>query len=109
MKKIFVDIDETIATDGNNLDYTRATPLYDRIAIVNRLYEEGHHITYYTGRGASTGISWKHFTQKQLLDWGCKYHELICGVEKNWDLFIDDKNLNSSDLTYDRIKEILET
>ena len=35
-------------------------------------------------------------TEKQLKDWGCKYHELIMG-KPHADFFIDDKGINSDE------------
>jgi len=35
-------------------------------------------------------------TEKQLKDWGCKYHELIMG-KPHADYFIDDKGINSDE------------
>ena len=35
-------------------------------------------------------------TEKQLKEWGCKYHELIMG-KPHADLFIDDKGINSDE------------
>lgn len=96
--KIFVDIDDTICyyegDDKKNLDYNKAKPYESRIQKVNKLFDEGHVIIYWTARGTKTGIRWFHVTQKQLNDWGAKYHELRMG-KPNYDLFIDDKNINS--------------
>ena len=34
------------------------------------------------------------YTEQQLLDWGCKYHELIMG-KYSGDVYVDDKAINS--------------
>lgn len=91
-----VDIDDTIATtpnvDGVNR-YDLSLPLQHRIAHINSLYDEGHTIIYWTARGASTGIDWSEFTQNQLKEWGCKFHE--CRMNKPaYDIWIDDKAHN---------------
>ena len=97
--KIYVDIDDTICyydvvvTMGVGKDYSLSKPYKDRIEKINKLYDEGHEITYWTARGTMTGIKWFHITMKQLKEWGCKFHELKMG-KPAYDLFIDDKNIN---------------
>lgn len=90
---IYVDIDETIARtiDG---DYPNATPILKNIKVINKLYEEGHQITYWTGRGTVTKIDWYDLTEKQLGEWGCKYHKLMMG-KPAFDIILDDKAINS--------------
>jgi len=94
---IYVDIDETICfhehTDGAR-DYTKATPSKPRIDKINKLYDEGHTIIYWTARGTVTGIDWTELTKSQLQKWGAKHHDLKLG-KPAYDLFIDDKNINS--------------
>ena len=100
-----IDIDGTICTPGTckSCQYEGATPKKDRIAYVNKLYDEGHHITYFTaramGRNSDKPIDdakkvaeevLKPLTKMQLDIWGCKYHELIFG-KPHADYFIDDK------------------
>jgi uncharacterized HAD superfamily protein len=92
---IYIDIDETICSKPNGLDYTTVNPWYDRIKDVNNLFDYGHTIIFWTARGTKTGIDWRALTEKQLNDWGVKYHELIMG-KPSYDLFIDDKNYNST-------------
>ena len=55
-RKIFVDIDETICFypgERNYRYYDLAEPSYDNIAKINKLYDEGNIITYWTARGSS--------------------------------------------------------
>ena len=96
--KIFVDIDETICvTPGSKSaarDYTQAAPIAENIAAVNKLYEEGHEITYWTARGSVSGIDWYDTTKAQLVSWGAKHHGLILG-KPAYDLYIDDKSINT--------------
>jgi hypothetical protein len=92
---IYIDIDETICSKSKDLNYKNAIPWYDRIGDVNKLFDEGHTIIFWTARGTKTGIDWKELTEKQLNDWGVKYHELIMG-KPAYDIFIDDKNYNSN-------------
>jgi hypothetical protein len=60
------------------------------------LYDEGHKIIYWTARGTVTQMSWFKTTYDQLIKWGCKFNELKMG-KPAYDLFIDDKNINSED------------
>jgi hypothetical protein len=41
-------------------------------------------------------MDWKAVTEKQLQEWGVKYHELKFG-KPYYDLFIDDRNMNTRD------------
>ena len=96
---IYVDIDDTICylEDENQLndkDYSKAIPYPDRIQKINKLYDEKNTIVYWTARGTKTGKLWFNITYKQLMNWGCKFHELRMG-KPAYDLFIDDKNVNS--------------
>lgn len=97
---IYVDIDETICISHG--DYENAKPMYDRIAKINNLYDDGNTITYWTARGTTTGINWYALTVHQLYEWGCKYHELRMG-KPAYDLFIDDKVINSQEYFKDAI------
>jgi hypothetical protein len=98
VQTIMVDIDDTICfhdTEGKGArDYSLAKPYPERIAKINALFDEGHTIIYWTARGTMTGISWFTVTLSQLNRWGCKFHELRMG-KPAYDLFIDDKNINS--------------
>lgn len=91
--KIFVDIDNTICTT-NKCDYINSKPNEERIKKINKLYEEGHQIIYWTARGYVTRINWTLQTYSQLKKWGCKFHQLKVN-KPYYDLFIDDKNINS--------------
>tara|TARA_R110000824_G_scaffold153082_9_gene324597 strand:- start:40 stop:351 length:312 start_codon:yes stop_codon:yes gene_type:complete len=93
---IYVDIDETIANPSQDLDYSKATPMKDRIEKMNNLYDMGHTIVYWTARGTMTGIDWYDVTLQQFKDWGVKYSDLKMG-KPAYDIFIDDKNINSED------------
>ena len=87
---IFVDIDETICNTRRDRDYSKSTPINEHIQKINRLYDEGHHIVYWTARGSGSGIDWKDLTEKQLSAWGVKHHELRLG-KPSYDLLICDK------------------
>ena len=91
VKKIFVDIDETICFYEDRREYPLAIPNEQNIGKINQLYDEGNHITYYTARGTVTGLDWYALTEWQLKEWGCKYHKLITGEKPHYDLLICDK------------------
>ena len=91
---IYVDIDDTICYNKNKTDYSKAQPHTTRIAKINDLFEKGHKIVYWTARGTVTQKLWFKTTYQQLLNWGCKFHELKMG-KPAYDLFIDDKNVNA--------------
>jgi hydroxymethylpyrimidine pyrophosphatase-like HAD family hydrolase len=89
---IFVDIDETICFyTGVRLGYKEAIPSIENISKINKLYDEGNIITYYTGRGTVSKIDYYDLTKQQLEEWGCKYHELSVGEKPDYDLLICDK------------------
>ena len=68
---VYVDIDNTICiTEGSN--YPNSIPRYQQIEKINRLYDEGHEITYWTARGGHSKKDWSHLTSQQLESWGCK-------------------------------------
>lgn len=89
------DIDGTLCTNTEGA-YQEARPLPDAIARVNRLYEAGHTILLYTGRGSGTGMDWRTLTQEQLRQWGVRYHKLYFGKPPA-DVYIDDKATAASE------------
>lgn len=91
---IYVDIDETICESPDSRDYSLASPFVNKIEKINKLYDEGHTIIYWTARGTGSGIDWRGVTESQFERWGVKFHELKLG-KPIYDLFIDDKNINS--------------
>ena len=92
---IYIDIDETICHSPNK-DYRNAVPIRENIRKANRLYDQGHTIVYWTARGSGSGIDWTELTKRQILEWGAKCHEVRLG-KPSYDLFIDDKALNTAD------------
>ena len=96
--KIFIDIDETICTNPVTRGYSKVKPIKKNISIMNKLYEEGHEITYWSARGTLTGINWYNITRDQFAKWEVKYHYLILGEKPDYDLLIDDKVINVDNL-----------
>jgi capsule biosynthesis phosphatase len=101
MKYVF-DIDGTICSDTKG-DYQTATPILERIEIINQLFAQGHQIIFYTARGMGTSgnnielaqTKWFEFTNKQLTDWGVNFHHLFLG-KPSGDMYIDDKAVTDS-------------
>ena len=92
---IYVDIDETICDyvyGGDFRAYALASPIQVNIDKINKLYNQGNQITYYTARGSGTGIDWFEVTKDQLDRWGAKYHNLSTGEKPPYDLIICDKS-----------------
>jgi len=87
---IYVDVDGTICT--TNGGYDNAKPIQANIAKVNKLYDEGNIIVYWTARGGNTGKDWSELTGQQLVAWGCKFHDVIMRQKPAFDLLIDDKS-----------------
>ena len=94
---IYIDIDDTICKlPTNSQDYSEASPIYERIAKMNNLYNQGHTIIYWTARGTKSGIDWRDITEKQFDKWLVKYTQILFG-KPVYDLFIDDKNINANE------------
>ena len=101
-KIIFVDLDGTISYNpqepgfaDRHADYSKAKPIPDRIAHINKLYEQGHSITIWTARGGVSGTDYYRMTEQQLEDWGVKYTDLQVGNKPHFDMYICDKSYNS--------------
>jgi hypothetical protein len=97
------DIDGTICTNTNG-DYENASPLKNRIEKINQLYDEGNTIHFLTARGMGRSDNaavyadraFRKLTEKQLRDWGVKYHRLFLGKPAG-DIYIDDKGAKDED------------
>ena len=98
---VLVDIDETICFYSKKRQYDLAEPNQENIAKINKLYDEGWYVVYWTARGGSQksislGLCYYEFTWKQLESWGCKFHDLSTGSKGKYikpacDMVIDDK------------------
>ena len=96
-----VDIDGTICKEvflpTGKKDYANHEPIQDRIEKVNKMFDEGHEIHYWTARGAVSGIDYTELTTKQLDSWGCKYTSVRVGGKPHYDIWVDDKAHNSEE------------
>tara|TARA_R100001015_G_C4508907_1_gene81162 strand:+ start:344 stop:631 length:288 start_codon:yes stop_codon:yes gene_type:complete len=93
---IYVDIDGTIC-QTNGLDYKNAKPRQEQIRKINKLYDEGNTIIYWTARGTVTKINWLNLIEEQLGRWGCRYDDVRIG-KPQYDLWIDDKSKRIEEL-----------
>ena len=109
LQRYCVDIDGTICTPTVGRDYHKAQPWKERIKVLNKLYDEGNYIIYFTARAMGRFSRYSHsiaakkaeevlfeLTKQQLDDWGVKYNELIMG-KPHADFFIDDKGVKDED------------
>lgn len=88
---VFVfDLDGTLC-DTEGSDYPNAQSRPERIAFVNRLYNEGHRVVIDSARGSTTGKDWSALTLRQLREWGVRFHKCRTGVKFSGDVYIDDK------------------
>jgi len=100
MIRYVFDLDGTICDKGEFDDYDKSYPLLERIRKINKLYDEGNHITFHTARGMgryqnNANLAIQKFysiTKDQLEEWGVKYHELILG-KPSGDIYVDDKGM----------------
>ena len=91
--KFVIDIDGTICTQKR--DYNMAQPIEDNIKKIQKLFEDGNEIQYFTARGTETGIDWKEVTINQLKEWGLPNPENVLFGKPSADVYIDDRALNA--------------
>jgi hypothetical protein len=91
--KIFVDLDNTLCVT-HGLEYQNSKPIFERIKIINELYDKGNIITIYTARGSVSKIDYFDLTERQLKKWGIKYNNLSVGEKPDYDLLVDDKAIS---------------
>ena len=104
MNKVYVfDLDGTLCTHVNG-NYADAEPMTERIKTVNKLFSNGHVIHIYTARGMGrfsndgslASDEFRSLTEKQLMDWGVKFHQLFMGKPAG-DVYVDDKAQNDEE------------
>jgi len=88
------DVDGTVLSLVPPQQYQLAKPILARILQVNELYDSGHYITYWTGRGSDTGQDWYEYTRAQLLQHGCRFHEFHTR-KPHYDIWVDRKAQNA--------------
>lgn len=105
------DLDGTLCTQTRREDgkpeqnpeevYRQATPIQNRIDVVNALYDGGNKIYIDTARGTKhpdKRAQWLKITEEQLEKWGVKYHGLRLGIKLVADIYVDD--MAQSDLNF---------
>jgi hypothetical protein len=119
-KIIAFDLDDVLCHRSNQfenlgpLKYSYCIPNKKMIELVNSLYDDGHKIVIYTARGMTQfngnviEIYGQLYTKtlNNLDEWGLKYHQLVMG-KIHYDVLIDDKVLNSLNITKDSITQFL--
>ena len=95
--KYYADIDNTVFSlpYKGSTEYDKHTPIPERIAHFNKLFDQGHEIYYFTARGVTSGIDWFEMTKNQLLEAGAKFTGLNVGNKHNFDILIDDKAIQA--------------
>ena len=76
MKVLLIDIDGTICDDIKNEDshlYASAKHFPDALRIINKWYDEGNVITFFTARESKD----RAVTEEWLIKHGFKYHGLV--------------------------------
>jgi hypothetical protein len=76
IKNYLIDIDGTITDDVPNEEPDRMSlvlPYADSVETLNRWYDEGHVITFFTSRTEEH----REITETWLNKWGYKYHGLL--------------------------------
>jgi len=92
-----LDMDNTLVrTEGS--DYENSTPIPEAVAKVQEYKRRGDHIIIMTARGSGSKKDWRKFTEKQLLEFGIPFDQLIVGLKPGGvDVFVDDKAINALD------------
>jgi uncharacterized HAD superfamily protein len=91
---IAIDIDNTICKEQKHWWlYEEGIPIPENIEKINKMYDEGHIIIYYSARFEED----KEVTEKWFKRNGVKYHRLVLGKLKA-DLYIDNDSKRLDEL-----------
>ena len=101
-KNLLIDIDGTVCDDIKNEDshlYSTAEHFPEALETINKWYEEGANITFFTARVEKD----REVTEKWLNEKGFNYHSLImnkprCTEEKDEYVWIDNRKVRG--ITY---------
>ena len=90
-------------SDFKNKENSGNIPELESLVIekINKLYDEGHEITYWTARSTvhvEKREEYTELTRNQLDSWGCKYHNLRVGDKPHYDLLVCDKSKRIEEL-----------
>jgi hydroxymethylpyrimidine pyrophosphatase-like HAD family hydrolase len=119
-KIIAFDLDDVLCVRDKKYEhlgiekYKFCTPMHNNIVILKNLYDMGFYIKIYTARGMSQlsgnlqeiNLKIKPITEEFLANNKIPYHELVFG-KIHYDILIDDKALNSMDISIQKILNIV--
>lgn len=97
--RFLFDVDGTLLTQQAPGEYGKAKPIEGRMEIVNKLFDDGHQIVFYTSRN----FKYMQMTYKQLRTFGFKFHHIAFG-KPHADFIVDDRLLSFEGLIMKRIK-----
>jgi len=92
------DMDGTFADTPKGANYHLAKPDENMIKLINCLYDNGCIIFIETGRGATLEEDFEPMTQKQLKEWGVKFHKLYFVKKPRRYLRVDDASCTPEEL-----------
>ena len=99
--RLVSDVDGVICVDFCG-DYENAEPIKENIFLLNKLYDKGVEVVYFTARGSENGVDWHDLTVNQFRKWGVKYSDILFGKPAA-DFYLDDKGYN-----VDRLESVYE-
>jgi len=93
MKTYIFDIDGTIMEQKTETTYHLAKPFKQMIKKINKLYDDGNKIYFYTARPMEDAV----FTNVQLTKLGLKFHHIFfgkpVGESPETTFYIDDRSM----------------
>lgn len=94
--RLCIDVDDCVTEWNNDRDYVNFKPDIVMVTMINKLYDEGHHITLYTARGMKSVGPGRIASEivpsllQNLANIGLRFHELLTH-KPVYDWIIDDK------------------
>jgi len=107
VKNYLIDIDGTITDDVPNEEPERmklVDPFPDALEILNKWYDEGHVITFFTSRTEDT----REITEVWLDKWGFKYHGLLMGKPRGGNYHWIDNHIVKATRYVDKWTDLVE-
>lgn len=106
VKNFLIDIDGTVTEDVPNEEPGRMAtvlPFLDALEVLNRWYEEGHVITFFTSRTEDL----REVTEEWLDRHGFKYHGLLMGKPRGGNYHWIDNHLVRATRFHGRFTELV--
>ena len=106
VKNFLIDIDGTVTEDVPNEEPGRMAtvlPFVDALEVLNRWYEEGHVITFFTSRTEDL----REVTEEWLDRHGFKYHGLLMGKPRGGNYHWIDNHLVRATRFHGRFTELV--